>query len=68
MPVTIRVRQITFDVRGTGAFPVDMLRYDACWPASEADSHRMVLTHERTEPVTVKLRKHVEGEIGRAHV
>lgn len=25
-------------VMGTGQFPVDMLRYDACWPASEEDS------------------------------
>lgn len=26
-----------FEVRGTWPFPVDMLRYDACEPASEAD-------------------------------
>jgi len=25
-------------VTGTGQFPVDMLRYDSCWPASEVDS------------------------------
>ena len=25
----------TFTVRGSGAFPIDMLRYDACFPASE---------------------------------
>lgn len=26
-------------VRGNGYFPVDMLRYDHCWPRTEADSH-----------------------------
>lgn len=38
----------TFEVRGTGAFPIDMLRYDMCWPDREspdsaqlqAQSHR----------------------------
>ena len=27
---------IEFTVRGTGEFPTDMLRYDCCWPATEA--------------------------------
>jgi hypothetical protein len=25
----------TFTVEGSGSFPIDMLRYDACWPQSE---------------------------------
>ena len=25
----------TFRVHGSSRFPVDMLRYDSCWPASE---------------------------------
>lgn len=24
-----------FEVEGTGSFPIDMLRYDSCWPKSE---------------------------------
>lgn len=28
----------TFTVRGKGKFPVDMLRYDKCWPASMDDA------------------------------
>jgi hypothetical protein len=28
----------TFVVCGSGDFPYDMLRYDACWPATEGDS------------------------------
>lgn len=27
-----------FTVVGSGRFPIDMLRYDACWPASSTDS------------------------------
>jgi hypothetical protein len=32
---------ITFTVEGSGNFPVDMLRYDICWPATEGDSHQV---------------------------
>lgn len=27
----------TFTVEGSGRFPIDMLRYDSCYPASQAD-------------------------------
>lgn len=27
----------TFTVEGGGNFPLDMLRYDRCWPASQED-------------------------------
>lgn len=30
-----------FTVRGEGAFPFDMLRYDSCWPATENDAATM---------------------------
>lgn len=26
----------TFKVSGTGTFPIDMLRYDQCWPKTES--------------------------------
>lgn len=29
----------TFVVEGSGRFPIDMLRYVPCWPATEHDSH-----------------------------
>ena len=32
---------VTFTVEGGGNFPVDMLRYDACYPATEKDSYLM---------------------------
>lgn len=28
----------TIAVEGGGEFPIDMMRYDRCWPATEADS------------------------------
>ncbi len=30
----------TFVVNGSGSFPVDMLRYDCCYPESQADVQR----------------------------
>jgi hypothetical protein len=32
-----------FKVRGAGRFPYDMLRYDACWPATQDDVSAMQL-------------------------
>jgi hypothetical protein len=32
------VRFVLFTVEGRGEFPLDMLRYDAAWPASERDA------------------------------
>ena len=29
----------TFKVRGGGTFPIDMLRYDRCWPFTQQDVH-----------------------------
>ena len=28
----------TFTVEGSGEFPLDMLRYDRCWPATQNDA------------------------------
>lgn len=39
-----------FVVRGTGRFPIDMLRYDACWPASSEDARK--ITESITDPAT----------------
>lgn len=37
----VKVYRIDFMVQGRGDFPLDMLRYDRAWPASEADSGRI---------------------------
>jgi hypothetical protein len=39
-----------YTVRGTGEFPIDMLRYDRSAPQNEADSARIHLSfHERLD-------------------
>jgi hypothetical protein len=30
-------RRVEFTVSGSGEFPADMLRYDACWPRRQED-------------------------------
>jgi hypothetical protein len=36
-----------FTVEGRGQFPLDMLRYDSCWPESQADVTELGATHDR---------------------
>lgn len=46
-----------FVVLGRGPFPLDMLRYDQCWPASAEDVQRMdVDSLDRRALRTVRLR------------
>lgn len=55
------MKPITFVVQGTGQFPIDMLRYDSCIPATEADSQAIESAHrpQRTpRRVTLALRGH----------
>lgn len=44
-----------YTVSGRGRFPIDMLRYDASFPASEFDSELI----EQTNPRQVQLSTHV---------
>ena len=39
-------RTYTFTVKGSGPFPIDMLRYDLCYPKSEQDSYRLEKTFQ----------------------
>ena len=40
-------KRLRFTVRGSGAFPFDMLRYDAAWPEKEGtDSYQLGLTRD----------------------
>ena len=41
-----------FTVRGRTSFPIDMLRYDSCWPKSEArDSVAITASFQRIKGV-----------------
>lgn len=35
------MKHVKFTVKGRGLFPVDMLRYDCCYPASPQDVNNM---------------------------
>jgi hypothetical protein len=39
-----------FTVYGTMQFPIDMLRYDHCFPASEQDSYTILDTFNKLQP------------------
>lgn len=37
-----KIKRKRFIVEGSGVFPYDMLRYDACWPETESqDSYKL---------------------------
>lgn len=38
----------TYSVSGSGAFPIDMLRYDGAFPAQSSDSRMIRDTEQRT--------------------
>lgn len=40
-----------FTVEGHGEFPLDMLRYDRCWPKTEADDSRAMESSYLSSPV-----------------
>lgn len=60
-PPTERVQgQVKYRLQGALPFPIDMLRYDAAWPASEQDSLRIEATlrygcADIESPVTVEV-------------
>ena len=46
-----------FTVEGKGAFPVDMLRYDGCWPFQQQDAVLVEksLKEPSSDPVKIRL-------------
>ena len=60
-----------FEVEGTVDFPLDMLRYDACWPARGEDAGTIARTFDREcrlsarrddAPFRVRLRRSAPGK------
>ena len=48
---------------GRGEFPMDMLRYDSCWPASEVDSYVIADSLKKYGEWQVVLRKNVDAGV-----
>lgn len=60
----------TYSVNGSGRFPVDMLRYDAAWPASSTDASLLADRiedpyHCKTKAEPIRLQSHRAPTIGR---
>lgn len=53
---THRPELYIFTVEGVGDFPVDMLRYDACWPYMERDSALMQPSYRERRRVVLQSR------------
>lgn len=49
---TTKVYETEVTVEGTGAFPIDMLRYDTCYPATEKDANAIRETFLDSKGVT----------------
>lgn len=51
-----------FTVWGTKPFPVDMLRYDCCWPATAADSMAIEqsIANRASQTVVVRLMSRIQ--------
>ena len=43
----MKLYEHTFTVRGKGDFPIDMLRYDSCYPATGVDAAAIEATKDR---------------------
>lgn len=56
---------VDFAVRGFGEFPLDMLRYDSAWPATESDSYRMRDEGKRVVFLTMWCRNGTGPTVGR---
>jgi hypothetical protein len=55
----------TATVETHGAFPVDMLRYDACHPATETDAYDIARSVREHEPVTARVERIDDDRMGR---
>jgi hypothetical protein len=49
-------RTYNFTVAGTGQFPIDMLRFDMCRPASESDSNEIERSYQPRNRVEHRVR------------
>jgi hypothetical protein len=41
-------------VSGKGEFPIDMLRFDCCWPRDSEDAHKMIIPFGEPERAKVR--------------
>lgn len=62
-----KIKVYRYDVSGRGTFPVDMLRYDSCWPEDTNSALKMAgcIASRSLETTTVRIRSHNAPTVGR---
>ena len=66
LPADVRPRtRYEYVVTGRGEFPMDMLRYDCCWPLSSSDVAKLDsgLVHSSREPRSVIMASYTKPTI-----
>lgn len=65
-----KITEVDFEVTGSMSFPVDMLRYDCCYPANSESASAILSTMEpyssKGGPYRVRLTYRPRGEGGKA--
>ncbi|MCI0557519.1 MAG: hypothetical protein MN733_03410 [Nitrososphaera sp.] len=56
--ITATTKVLIFKVQGVGHFPLDMLRYDACWPYGTNDALAIPYDAQKGSPRTIELASH----------
>ena len=60
------MKTIVFEVSGKGNFPLDMLRYDQCWPRSPEDVSRILdQVCNGTKKVSINLTSYSQPTVDR---
>lgn len=49
-------------IQGHGSFPIDMLRYDSCYPDSSEDASKIHDSLEKFESKTIRVRRLVDSK------
>lgn len=55
-------------VEGRGTFPLDMLRYDACYPATGEDAKNMRASHDEVAKWTIFVKKNTSPKYAKGAV
>ena len=58
-------RVYEYVVTGMGDFPVDMLHFDQCWPATADDAAKIVEPASPAEPRSIRMRSHQRPDTDR---
>ncbi len=58
-------RVYEYVVTGMGDFPVDMLHFDQCWPATGDDAAKIVEPASPAEPRSIRMRSHQRPDTDR---